>query len=222
MELSSEEWIAGRDPDELDPEVAQQRWLGYAPATEAGIAALEQRLGLRLPPSYRNFLLTTDGWRHAGEFVRTMRDTTNLGWLRDLEPTWEPWADLITEPPVDAPGNAFDRGLLISLHADAGVLFLDPADRDENGEWAAYSVFPGGSSRSATRRSPPSCNRSIKAFITSVSRRAKPVTTGIWWPNRHEANPSPGTSTQPWRPWRKPSTSASHAPRSYTPSSRCS
>ncbi|MGW6118459.1 SMI1/KNR4 family protein [Nocardia sp. NPDC055165] len=144
LELWSEEWIASRDPDELDPEVVQQRWLGYAPATEADIAAVEQRLGLRLPPSYRSFLLTTDGWRHAGEFVRKMRDTTNLGWLRDLEPTWESWADLTTEPPVDAPGNPFSRGLLISLHADVGVLFLDPADRDDNGEWAAYSVFSWG------------------------------------------------------------------------------
>ncbi|MEU8899328.1 SMI1/KNR4 family protein [Nocardia sp. NPDC048505] len=141
LELWSEEWIASRDPDELDPEVVQQRWLGYAPAGEADVGAVEQRLGLRLPPSYRSFLLTTNGWRHAGEFVWKMRDTTNLGWLRELEPSWESWADLVTEAPVDAPGNPFDRGLLISLHTDAGALFLDPADRDENGEWAAYSVF---------------------------------------------------------------------------------
>ncbi|MET7771143.1 SMI1/KNR4 family protein [Nocardia sp. NPDC005366] len=119
----------------------RQRWLGYAPAAEVDVEVVEERLGLRLPPSYRGFLLTTDGWRHAGEFVWKMRDTTNLGWLRDLEPAWESWADLITEAPVGAPGNPFSRGLLISLHADVGVLFLDPADRDENGEWAAYSVF---------------------------------------------------------------------------------
>ncbi|MET9491621.1 SMI1/KNR4 family protein [Nocardia sp. NPDC006630] len=144
LELWSEERIATCDPGDLDPEVAQQRWLGYPPATEADVAAVEQRLGLRLPPSYRSFLLTTDGWRHAGEFVWKMRDTTNLGWLRELEPSWESWADLVSEAPVDAPGNPFTRGLLISLHADVGVLFLDPADRDENGEWAAYSVFSWG------------------------------------------------------------------------------
>ncbi|MFI9503703.1 SMI1/KNR4 family protein [Nocardia sp. NPDC052566] len=141
LELWSEEWITGSDPGELDPEVVRQRWLGYAPATEGDVAAVEERLGLRLPPSYRDFLLTTDGWRHAGVFVWQMRDTTNLGWLRDLDPIWESWADLLTEDPVDAPGTPFSRGLLISLAADAGALFLDPADRDENGEWAAYSVF---------------------------------------------------------------------------------
>ncbi|MGW5517780.1 SMI1/KNR4 family protein [Nocardia africana] len=140
LERWSEERITS-DPGDLEPEVVRQRWLGYAPAAEADVAAVEERLGLRLPPSYRSFLLTTDGWRHAGEFVWKMRDTTNLGWLRDLEPVWESWADLATEVPVGAPGNPFGRGLLISLHADVGVLFLDPADRDENGEWAAYSVF---------------------------------------------------------------------------------
>ncbi|MGI5216739.1 SMI1/KNR4 family protein [Nocardia sp. CA-290969] len=141
LELWSEERITAGDPGELDPEVVRQRWLGYGPAAEADVAAVEERLGLRLPPSYRSFLLTTDGWRHAGEFVGQLRDTTNLGWLRDLEPFWESWADLVTDAPVDAPGNPFSRGLLISLHTDAGILFLDPADRDENGEWAAYSVF---------------------------------------------------------------------------------
>ncbi|ONM49861.1 SMI1/KNR4 family protein [Nocardia donostiensis] len=141
LELWSEERITASDSGELDPEVVRQRWLGYAPAAEADVAAVEERLGVKLPPSYRSFLLTTDGWRHAGEFVWQMRDTTDLGWLHDLEPVWESWADLLTDAPVDAPGNPFARGLLISLHADAGVLFLDPADRDETGEWAAYSVF---------------------------------------------------------------------------------
>ncbi|MFE3543885.1 SMI1/KNR4 family protein [Nocardia sp. NPDC059177] len=141
LELWSEERIAADDLGDLAPEVVRQGWLGYAPAAEADIAAVEERLGLRLPPSYRSFLLTTDGWRHAGEFVWQMRDTTNLGWLRDLEPSWQSWADLVTEAPTGVPGDPFGRGLLISLHADVGVLFLDPGDRDENGEWAAYSVF---------------------------------------------------------------------------------
>ncbi|MBF6352905.1 SMI1/KNR4 family protein [Nocardia flavorosea] len=144
LELWSEEWITAGDPGELDSEVVRQRWLGYAPAAEADVAAAEERLGVRLPPSYRSFLLTTDGWRHAGEFVREMRDTSDLGWLRDLDPRWESWADLAIEAPVDAPGDPFTRGLLISRHAGEEVLFLDPADRDENGEWAAYSVCSWG------------------------------------------------------------------------------
>ncbi|ALG12021.1 SMI1/KNR4 family protein [Kibdelosporangium phytohabitans] len=103
------------------------------------MTATEDRLGLRLPPSYREFLLTTDGWRDAGMFVWRMRDTTNLGWLRDIEPHWEGWEDL--DDPDAGSDNKFSRGLLISLDADAGILFLDPGDVDEAGEWAAYSLF---------------------------------------------------------------------------------
>jgi hypothetical protein len=30
---------------------------------------MEERLGRRMPPSYREFLKVSDGWRHAGGFV---------------------------------------------------------------------------------------------------------------------------------------------------------
>lgn len=171
LELWSEERITADDSGELDPEVVRRRWLGFAPAAEADLAATEERLGMRLPPSYRSFLLTTDGWRHAGEFVSEMRDTTDLGWLRELEPGWESWADLIPDAPADAPGNPFTRGLLISRHADGEVLFLDPADRDENGEWAAYSVC----SWSEFPRRHPSFTALMESLYESFHRLRRPA-----------------------------------------------
>lgn len=101
--------------------------LGFPPAAEEQVAAAEARLGCVLPPSFRQFLLTTDGWRHAGRSVRRLRGTADLGWLRDLEPSW-------------ISGDS-ERSLLISREADAGVVFLDPDDVDEQGEWAAYTWF---------------------------------------------------------------------------------
>ncbi|MFI9812509.1 SMI1/KNR4 family protein [Saccharothrix variisporea] len=138
----SEEWISTAQPDTLDPAVLRDRWLGFAPATEEEVAAAEARLGVRLPPSYREFLLTTNGWRNAGAFVRRMRDTHTLGRLRDLEPHWQVWEDLAADDSdSDSDGSLFTRSLLLSLEADAGILFLDPADVDQAGEWAAYSLF---------------------------------------------------------------------------------
>ncbi|MGK3207315.1 SMI1/KNR4 family protein [Amycolatopsis sp. MEPSY49] len=134
----SAEWITTAEPGELDPAVTRDRWLGFAAATEDEVIAAETRLGVRLPPSYRQFLLCTNGWRDAGGFVYRMRDTTTVGWLRDLEPFWEEWEDLDEQGPD---GNHFTRGLLLSEETDAGILFLDPGDVDGSGEWAAYSLF---------------------------------------------------------------------------------
>ncbi|MBN6042129.1 SMI1/KNR4 family protein [Amycolatopsis sp. 195334CR] len=133
----SEEWLSTEK--EPDPAVARERWLGFEPASEAAVASLERRLQRRLPPSYREFLLTTDGWRNAGEFVWRLRDTSDVDLLRVLEPFWEEaWEWVVEDTPLD---NCFTRGVLISRDADAGILFLDPGDVDENGEWAAYSLF---------------------------------------------------------------------------------
>ena len=64
-----------------------------------------------------------------------MRGTGELGWLRDLEPGW---ADVFGNDE----GAAFMRRvLLLSEGADDGVLFLDPGDVDEHGEWAAYELY---------------------------------------------------------------------------------
>src|SRR5262249_8700237 len=49
--------------EDLPDNVIVSGWVGYPRATEAQLAAAEQRLGRRLPPSYREFLQVTNGWR---------------------------------------------------------------------------------------------------------------------------------------------------------------
>ncbi|HLS78162.1 MAG TPA: SMI1/KNR4 family protein [Nocardia sp.] len=138
----SEERIGCAEPGEPDEQIVREGRLGFAPATPEEVAAAEARIGLPLPPSYREFLLTTNGWRMAGEFVTRMRTTTELGRLHDLEPLWEKHFGWCFDPePGVADENPFTRGLLISAEADSGILFLDPGDVDESGEWAAYSMF---------------------------------------------------------------------------------
>ncbi|TYB57626.1 SMI1/KNR4 family protein [Nonomuraea sp. PA05] len=141
----SEEWHLAH-PD-LSPD--GDPWLGCPPATEEEVQALESRLGCVLPPSFREFLLVTNGWRHAGNFVWSLRGTEELGWLKDLEPMWvEAYADADWDDEDDEDGedgeddeSPLARSLLISLEADSGAVYLDPGDVDEHGEWAAYDVF---------------------------------------------------------------------------------
>ncbi len=88
LERWSREWIGAHDPGRdrpLDPAVVRDGWLGFAPADPAAVAAAEDRLGRRLPPSLREFLLVTDGWRDAGSFVYRLAGAADLAWLKDTD-----------------------------------------------------------------------------------------------------------------------------------------
>lgn len=66
---------------ELPPEVITSGWLGYPGATEAQIAQLEERLGTSLPPSYRQFLQFSNGWRDTGYFIPAIWSTEEIEWF---------------------------------------------------------------------------------------------------------------------------------------------
>ncbi|WP_327351145.1 SMI1/KNR4 family protein [Streptomyces sp. NBC_01304] len=124
-------------------------WLGFEGASEQQLAAVERRLGMRLPPSYRAFLGASDGWWHLGPFMYEMRTTETVGWLRDTEPTF--WKMLHSHGGDEA---AFmDRVLLVSAVGDAQYWLLDPGEVSPAGEWTAYtwaSWHPGLSMPSAS------------------------------------------------------------------------
>ncbi len=93
---------------------------------------------MTLPAGYRAFLEASDGWLEMGPFVWTMRTTADVGWLRDIEP------ELCDAGDED--DELMARALLVSADADACYWLLDPADVNDNGEWAAYvwaSWYPG-------------------------------------------------------------------------------
>ncbi|GFE17935.1 hypothetical protein Sgleb_59820 [Streptomyces glebosus] len=146
LKLWSEEWIVRHDPERdapLDDEVVRDGWLGFAPATPDEVTAAEARLGRTLPPSLREFLLATNGWRDAGCFIYRLAGTSELAWLAETEDSsWiEAYSDteFADEDEGEEPeGEILARSLRLSLEGDAAVMLLDPKDIDERGEWAGY------------------------------------------------------------------------------------
>jgi hypothetical protein len=73
-----------------DPQVAaavpaglrDSGWLGFEAASESDIVTAEQRLGVRLPPSYRQFLAVSNGWRNVGGFIDRLWSTAEVDWFR--------------------------------------------------------------------------------------------------------------------------------------------
>ncbi|MFS7873327.1 discoidin domain-containing protein [Streptomyces asiaticus] len=143
------------DEDELSEVDDGQRaagWLGFEGADEESVLALEERLGTRLPPSYRTFLGASDGWLNISPFMWRMRPAKTVGWLREADP--ETWSVIRGGEGEDWDDTAFmDRALLVSEEGDAQHWLLDPADVSEDGEWAAYiwaSWYPALGDRHAS------------------------------------------------------------------------
>ncbi|WP_405812852.1 SMI1/KNR4 family protein [Streptomyces sp. NBC_01390] len=142
----SGEWahnLPRREARGEDDEVARRAgWLGFPAASEERIAAMEERLGRRMPPSYREFLKISDGWRHAGGFVWLLAGTEGARWHNDesgLADMFEEYLDEDAGPEERQEVDLWRRGLQLDVEADAIYVLLDPEDVDEDGEWAVYT-----------------------------------------------------------------------------------
>ncbi|MGW4026937.1 SMI1/KNR4 family protein, partial [Streptomyces sp. NPDC005009] len=144
----------------------QARWLGFPPASEERITALEKRLGRRMPPSYREFLKVSDGWRHAGGFVSLLAGTADARWHNDesgLAGGFEEDLDEDSEPEEWREADLWRRGLQLDVESDATYVLMDPEDVDEDGEWAVYTW-------AGWRAAPPERHANFLAFMRDMHR----------------------------------------------------
>ena len=76
------------EQNQLPLEVVESNWLGYPGATEEQINRAETRLEVRLPPSYREFLKVSNGWRQTTPFINSLWSTEELEWFSLRHQTW--------------------------------------------------------------------------------------------------------------------------------------
>ncbi|MEU1038466.1 SMI1/KNR4 family protein [Streptomyces sp. NPDC005907] len=166
----SAEWADSLPDDETrstDDEAAlRARWLGFPPASEERIVAMEERLGRRMPPSYREFLKVSDGWRHAGGFVWLLAGTADARWHRNesgLADMYEEYLDEDAGPEERREADIWRRGLQLDVESDITHVLLDPEDVDEDGEWAVYTW-------ASWRAAPPERHANFHAFMRDMHR----------------------------------------------------
>ncbi|MEV0479470.1 SMI1/KNR4 family protein [Streptomyces sp. NPDC050508] len=156
----------GETRGEDDEAARQARWLGFPSASEERIAAMEERLGRRMPPSYREFLKVSDGWRHAGGFVWLLAGTENAHWHNNesgLADMFEEDLDEDAGLEERRAGDIWRRGLQLDIESDITHVLLDPEDVDENGEWAVYTW-------ASWRAEPPERHANFPAFMRDMYR----------------------------------------------------
>ncbi len=137
-----------------DPELPSS--LSHPPATLADIAATEARLKLvtPLPPSYRAFLLASNGWQFASRAVPVLRSLARLTWFKKQN---RDWIAAYTDPALVGPlppdevyfcysaeagflhnPKHLSHTLQISDVGDAAVFLLNPMVIHADGEWEAW------------------------------------------------------------------------------------
>ena len=163
--MDSHEWLpflqqwsreiatAPNQVEKLPPDVIASGWLGYPGATEEQLQQAEARLGVHLPPSYRTFLATTNGWRTTGTFIDRLWSTEEVEWFKARN---QDWIDAYTQFGYtevsdeeyfvygDEQDSAFFRteyltsALEISDVGDSAILLLNPQVVSPQGEWEAW------------------------------------------------------------------------------------
>jgi HEAT repeat protein len=141
----------------IDPSDRGLNYLGFPAATASVLASLEERLGVKLPPSFRYFLQASDGFRVVSPFIYRLRSTNDLDWFRVEN---QNWVETYNEPTIyDKPGtpepgdeeyydysrvneHLFRRTHLFAMlqisEVGDGVMLLNPMAVTPDGEWEAW------------------------------------------------------------------------------------
>lgn len=139
---------------QLPDEVIQSGWIGSPGVTQAQLLEAEQRLGRRLPPSYREFLQLTNGWPcgltepllpvEQVDLFQVKDPDYARAWIGD----WEREGLDLSEADHRVYGEQQDpmcfhfayleTALQISKQRDGYVYLLNPEVVTPEGEWEAW------------------------------------------------------------------------------------
>lgn len=155
-QLADPEFAASKSEDRV-----QSIWLGEPGASEAEIVSAEQRLGVRLPPSYRAFLSISNGFDDIGPFIYRLYTAAEINWFSERNKGWidayqeglEGGKDVSPEEHLSDPKDSvrFRRAYLshclqISDVGDSAVVLLNPEVVNSKGEWETWlfaNWYPG-------------------------------------------------------------------------------
>jgi hypothetical protein len=126
---------------EFPSDAINKKWLGFEPTTVSEIQRKEAELGIRFPPDYVDFLLTSNGFMPHQYTGPTLCSIDEVGFLRDLMPEIiDDWESLLDDEMLF---NSFRNGILIGGLHDEEQMFLGPLENDCWVCWYFSYSLPG-------------------------------------------------------------------------------
>lgn len=142
----------------LPSEVIEARWLGYLGAADAEIDGAQTRMNTTFPPSYRNFLAVSNGWRKLDDLIGRFLSIQEIDWLvqrnQEFIDAWTTGVVIggeffsVPDEAYFVYGDEQDTSLLrdeylqtaleIGGNPEQGLLLLNPQVTFEDGEWEAW------------------------------------------------------------------------------------
>ncbi len=130
----------------LPEQKVKMQWLGAPGASEQELEELERRLGRRLPPSYRSFLVESNGFEPWTSLLQRLYAANEVDWFRVRNSSWaDAYRD--TYPNLGSCLQVSDAG-------DSAVILLNPDVTAPDGEWQTYffaNWIPGARTYSSFR-----------------------------------------------------------------------
>ncbi len=159
FQLADHDFSYIENREQIHREAIERNSLSLRPASVDQVAQAQTRLGTNLPPSYRSFLLTSNGWGPIDQFIWHLLPVQEITWCKDSKPglvegwlaaeresehPFEPFPDeyyLVygeEQSPQDIRPEYLETALQISEMGDAAMVLLNPVIQDDDGEWEAW------------------------------------------------------------------------------------
>jgi hypothetical protein len=151
------------ESSDLLPEFSDspKQWLGFDPATNEQILQAEERLKICLPPSYKSFLVASNGFKQLSCFLWDFFPVEKIDWIDNIDPeffelyktefkdftvTDEEYDDYSdNQKSTNFKSEYLVNTLAVSNWGDSAIVLLNPLVKFGN-EWEAWvfaNWYPG-------------------------------------------------------------------------------